>query len=166
MSQCSFSDHDAFSPNVLALNFAPVLVQSLVFLTVFILFAFFLLYLFYRSAAQSDRYNSIEGLQESETKGNHWGLVAVTFLLMVIYLPLSTMSVHVLVWSDELWAIQNPYKNATSLPPIVSPLGPPNEYRDPLDFCWTTTMRRNEVNFAPIFFVLSVLVFISVRCSP
>jgi len=81
---------------------------------------------------------------------------------MVIYLPLSTMSVHVLVWSEEVWAIPNPYRNATSFPPILPPLGPSNEYRDPLDFCWTTTMKRNEINLAPVFIVLSALAFIFV----
>lgn len=82
---------------------------------------------------------------------------------MVIYLPLSTMSVHVLVWSDELWAVQNPYTNATSFPPTLPPLGPSDEYRGPLDFCWTTTMKRNEINLAPIFFILSALVLAFVR---
>ena len=121
--------------------------------------------MFYRSTVNCDRYNSVEGLQQTESRGRQWGLVLVTFLLTVIYLPLSTMSVRVLVWSDELWPIQNPYENATSYPPVLPPLGPPNEFRDPLDFCWTTTMRRNEVNFAPIFLVLSALVFIFVRLS-
>lgn len=153
---------NGFSPNILALNFAPVIIESLVFLTAFIFFDFVLLFIFYRSSRACRRYNSIEGLQRTETRGKQWGLVIVTFLLMVIYLPLSTISVHVLVWSDELWAIPNPYTNATSLPPILPPLGPSNEYRDPLDFCWTTTMKRNEINLAPIFFALSTLVFIFV----
>ena len=154
---------NSFSPNILALNFAPVIIQSLIFLTAFILFCFFLLYLFYRSSKACSRYNSIEGLQRTETKGKQWGLIIVTFVLMVIYLPLSTMSVHVLVWSDELWAVQNPYTNATSFPPTLPLLGPSAEYRDPLDFCWTTTMKRNEINLAPIFFVLSALVLAFVR---
>ena len=121
--------------------------------------------MFYRSTANCDRYNSVEGLQQTESRGRQWGLVLVTFFLTVIYLPLSTMSVRVLVWSDELWPIPNPYENTTSYPPVLPPLGPPNEFRDPLDFCWTTTMRRNEVNFAPIFLVLSALVFVFVRLS-
>ncbi|KAF9040576.1 hypothetical protein BJ165DRAFT_1549063 [Panaeolus papilionaceus] len=147
-------------PNVLALNFAPLLVQSLLFLVVFILIVSALLFYFYRSTTRCDRYNSIEGLQDMETKGHKWGLVITTFLLTVAYLPLSTMVIHVAVWSEELWPIPNPYRNATVLPPDLPPLGPPNAFRDPLDFCWTTTMKRNEVNFAPIMMIPSVLVFV------
>jgi hypothetical protein len=122
-----------------------------------------LLYHFYRSISLCDRYNVIEGLQQPELKGKRWGIVVVTFLLTVIYLPLSTMAVHVLVWSQDLWIIPNPYVNATSYPPVVPPLGPASEFKDPLDFCWTTTMKRNEVNYAPVVIIISSLVFLSVR---
>lgn len=117
-----------------------------------------LFYYFYRARIRCDRYNTIEGLQETEAEGSRWGLVIVTFLLTVIYLPMSTMAVHVLVWSQDLWVVPNPYINATSLPPDVPPLGPSNEFKDPLDFCWTTTMKRNEVNYAPVVIILSVLI--------
>lgn len=121
-----------------------------------------LLYYFYCATTQCDRFNSVEGLQQVESSGHKWGLIIVTFLLTVLYLPLCTMSVHVLVWSQELWPIPNPYINATSFPPVLPPLGPADEFRDPLDFCWTTTMKRNEVNYAPIGVVLSAIVFVSV----
>ena len=147
------------SPNILALNFASVIVQSLVLMIIFMTLSTALLYYFYRTTVQCDRYNSIEGLQQTETKGRQWGLMIVTFLLTILYLPLSTMSIHVLVWSEELWAIPNPYKNATTFPPVLPPLGPPNIFRDTLDFCWTTTMKRNEVNFAPIVVVLAGFTF-------
>ncbi|KDR84944.1 hypothetical protein GALMADRAFT_1322109 [Galerina marginata CBS 339.88] len=146
-------------PNVLALNFAPVVVQSLLFLVLVMAVGAALLSYFYRSTIQCDRYTSVEGLQKTESKGNQWGIVIVTFLLIILYLPLSTMSLHVLVWSQELWAIPNPYTNSTVFPPVVPPLGPPTEYRDPLDFCWTTTMKQNEVNFAPVVVVLSAITF-------
>ena len=121
-----------------------------------------LLYYFYRTTMHCDRYNSLEGLQQMETKGRQWGLMIVTFLLTILYLPLSTMSVHVLVWSEDLWAIPNPYKNATTFPPVLPPLGPPNIFRDTLDFCWTTTMKKNEVNFAPIAVAFAGFVFLLV----
>jgi hypothetical protein len=121
-----------------------------------------LLYYFYRSAISFDRYNVTEGLQRPVTPGKQWGLVTVTFLLTVLYLPLSTMAIHVLVWSQDLWAVPNPYVNATSSPPIVLPLGPSDQFRDPLDFCWTTTMKKNEVNLAPVVFIVSIILFASV----
>ena len=120
-----------------------------------------LLYYFYRSI-HGDSYDSIEGLQKVNIHGKNWGIFLVTFLLTVIYLPLSTISIHVLVWSQELWAVPNPYTNSTVFPPVVAPLGPPAEFRDPLDFCWTTTMKRNEVNFAPISVILSSITLITV----
>ena len=61
--------------------------------------------------------------------------------------------------------VPNPYLNATSLPPVVEPLGPPDQYRDPLDFCWTTTMKRNEVNFAPVVVICGLIVMASVRST-
>lgn len=85
----------------------------------------------------------------------------VTFVLTVIYLPLSTMAVHVLVWSDDLWAVPNPYTGTTAS--LTSePLGPSDEFRDPLDFCYTTTMLRNEVNWAPVIVILAIVSFIGV----
>ncbi|KAJ2920362.1 hypothetical protein MD484_g194, partial [Candolleomyces efflorescens] len=149
-------------PNVLALNFASTLTQSLLYLLAFITITAALLFYFYRSTLHCDRYNTIEGLQQTETNGNQWGLVIVTFLLTVIYLPLSTMAVHVIVWSEELWPIPNPYKNVNATLnadgfPVLEPLGPVEEFRDPLDFCWTTTMKRNEVNYAAVIVILAVV---------
>ncbi|KAF5385209.1 hypothetical protein D9615_001490 [Tricholomella constricta] len=120
-------------PNVLALNFASTLVQSLLFLMIFMAIAAGLLYYFYRSSFHCDRYGVVEGLQQT---------------------------VHVLVWSQDLWVVPNPYTNATIYPPAVPPLGPANEYRDALDFCWTTTMKRNQVNYAPVVIILAAIVFI------
>lgn len=102
-----------------------------------------------------------EGLQSTKYLRNSWAVVIVTFVLTVIYLPLSTMAVHVLVWSDDLWAVPNPYTGTTtSLTP--EPLGPSDEFRDPLDFCYTTTMLRNEVNWAPVIVILAIASFVGV----
>ncbi|KAJ3883366.1 hypothetical protein F5051DRAFT_391948 [Lentinula edodes] len=144
-------------PNVLALNFASTLTQSLIFLVIFMIIASGLLYYFQQRARHCDRYNQLEGLQK-RSKGKHWRIVVVTFLLTVIYLPMSIMAIHVLVWSDDLWVVPNPYVNATSFPPVVAPLGPTSEYRDPLDFCWTTTMKKDEINYAPVLIILSAIV--------
>lgn len=126
---------------------------------------FILLYIFYRYSRQCELYKSQEGLQASTTRNSRWGLVIVTFLLTLFYLPLSTMAVHVLVWSSDLWVVPNPYLNATSFPPSVSPLGPSNVYLDPLDFCWTTTMKRNEINFAPLLVIVAFITILSVSAQ-
>lgn len=123
-----------------------------------------LLFLFYRWTSEHHKFGVTEGLRPHKSTGR-WGLVFITFLLTVIYLPLSTMAVHVLVWSQDLWVVSNPYVNTTSFPPVLPPLGPPDQFRDPLDFCWTTTMERNDVNLAPVFVIVAILVFLSVGAS-
>ncbi|KAF9457057.1 hypothetical protein BDZ94DRAFT_1203376 [Collybia nuda] len=143
-------------PNVLALNFASTLSQSLIFLLIFMGIAAALLYCFYRFTLHCNRFNDSEGLQQKTFSGKQWGVVIVTFLLTVIYLPLSTMAVHVLVWSQDLWVVPNPYLTSSVLPV----LGTPGEYRSPTDFCWTTTMKRNQINYAPVIIILSSVVFI------
>ncbi|KDQ63598.1 hypothetical protein JAAARDRAFT_119276 [Jaapia argillacea MUCL 33604] len=145
-------------PNILALNFASTMTESIVYLLIFMAVACILLYLFHRATAESAQISVIEGLQRPTKPSSGWGIVIVSFLLTVIYLPLSTMAVHVLVWSQDLWAVPNPYINATTSPPQVVPLGPSDEYRDPLDFCWATTMKRNEVNWAPALFIIAAII--------
>ncbi|CDO71626.1 hypothetical protein BN946_scf184911.g96 [Trametes cinnabarina] len=144
-------------PNVLALNFASSLVKSLILLVVLMVVAGILLFFFSRMTRACCSVAVPEGLQATEYLKNSWAVVIVTFILTVLYLPLSTMAVHVLVWSDDLWAVPNPYTNATTSPPIIVPLGPADEYRDPLDFCYTTTMLRNEINYAPVIVILATL---------
>lgn len=125
-----------------------------------------LLYYFQRSTSLCCRLGISEGLQEPLYMKSNWGLVIATFILTVLYLPLSTMAMHVLVWSEDLWVVPNPYVNATTSPPIVALLGPENEFRDPLDFCWTTTMKRNEVNFAPIVVIIAIICLAVVSYYP
>lgn len=135
------------------------------FLLLFLTLTLVLLYLFHRASANYDRYRIVEGLQQSDSPGNRTVLVTITFLLAIIYLPLSTLAVHVLVWSDDLWVVPNPYTNATTFPPVLPPLGPSSEYKGPLEFCWTTTMKRDEVNWAPVLIILSIFVVGSVSLN-
>ncbi|KAI0669823.1 hypothetical protein C8Q78DRAFT_147795 [Trametes maxima] len=146
-------------PNTLALNFASSLVQSLILLVVFMSIAGILLFFWSRMTQACYSVVMPEGLQSTQFLKNSWAVAIVTFILTVIYLPLSTMAVHVLVWSDDLWAIPNPYLNGT-ITPTVDPLGPPDQYRNPLDFCYTSTMLRNEINYAPVVVLLAVICFL------
>lgn len=114
-----------------------------------------LLFYFYRATSQYTTLRVPEGQQPLEYPKHSWLIFLVSFTLTVIYLPISTMAMHILVWSDDLWVVPNPYTNSTSNPPTVAPLGPSDEYRTPLDFCWTTTMRLDEVNFAPVLIILA-----------
>lgn len=146
-------------PNVLALNFGSTLVQSLVFLVIFLGISCLLLYLFYKFTAQLASTASREGLQ-SQHDGSGWGIMIVSVLLILLYLPLSTIALHALLWSSDFWVVPNPYLNATITPPVVEPLGPPEVFRDPLDFCYTTTMKKEQINYAPVIVVLSAFTFV------
>lgn len=122
------------------------------------------LYLFWSSASQFKPRELQEGLLPAPAEPSGWKFILVSFVLTVLYLPISTIATHALVWSDDFWAVPNPYLNTTQFPPVLPPLGPSNEFRDPLDFCYTTTMKRNEVNFAPYVLIaaFAVLSFVSV----
>ena len=136
--------------------------QSLILLVVLMTIAGVLLFIFRRMTRACCSVVVPEGLQSTQYLKNSWAVIIVTFILTVLYLPLSTMAVHVLLWSDDLWVVPNPYVNATTSPPTVIPLGPPDQYRDPLDFCYTTTMLRNQINYAPVIVILAVICFLGV----
>jgi len=121
-----------------------------------------LLYGFHVSTAPCKRYSCLEGFQQP-ARSSGLSIVITSFLLTVIYLPLSTMAVHVITWSDDLWPVSNPYLNSTTNPPLVAPLGPSDQFRDPLDFCYTTTMKKNEINFAPTVVIMAILILSAVR---
>ena len=156
------SAHHGLRPNVLALNFANTAMGALVYLLVLMFISLALLFYMFYITKQASRLQIQEGFQPPTVAGG-LGIMFVTFVLMVLYLPLSTMALHVVIWSAELWVVPNPYINATSLPPVLDPLGPPDQYRDPLDFCWTTTMKRNEINFAPAVVLCALIVIASVK---
>ncbi len=155
-------DQIPFRPNILALNFASTLVQSLILLLIFMAFGGLFLYGFHVSTAPCKRYSHFEGFQQADRRSGRITVIT-SFLLTVIYLPLSTMAVHVITWSDDLWAVPNPYLNSTTNPPAVAPLGPPDQFRDPLDFCYTTTMNKNEINFAPGILIMAIIILVAVR---
>lgn len=157
--------HRRFRPNVLALNLAKTAMGALVYLLVLMFITLALLFCMLYVTKEASRLQIQEGFQPPTVPGG-LGIMVVTFLLMILYLPLSTMALHVVIWSADLWVVPNPYINATSIPPVVDPLGPPQEYRDPLDFCWTTTMKRNEVNFAPAVVLCSLIVIATVSFTP
>jgi hypothetical protein len=120
-----------------------------------------LLYRFYTATAHYSPNAFREGLQARQPPSS-WSIIAASFALTVLYLPLSTIAVHGLFWSSDFWVVPNPYTNDTVTLADLPTLGPSSIYRDPLDFCFTTTMRRDEVNYAPVIVVMSAITFIFV----
>ena len=137
----------------------------MVMLVICMLVSGLLLYYFYKATTQCTTIRVPEGQQPAEYPKHSWLILLVSFALTVIYLPISTMAMHILVWSDDLWVVPNPYTNSTTNPPEVAPLGPSDEYRAPLDFCWTTTMKLDEVNFAPVLVILATACIAGVRVA-
>ncbi|KAF8595614.1 hypothetical protein BDV93DRAFT_501109 [Ceratobasidium sp. AG-I] len=144
-------------PNILALNFGGKLLQSITFLSILTILSVILLAWFYRLTNRWMPDVAPEGLLTRSLSRGTKAVPFVSLVLTVLYLPLSTISVHAIIWSSDFWPVDNPYLNLDSTQqPDLSPLGPSSIYRDPLDFCWTTTMRRDEVNFAPGAVILGV----------
>lgn len=150
------------SPNILAFNLATGTRTALIMLTVLMFVSAGLLYYFTRTTRICRNLVKTEGIQLPLKMTKQWGLILATFTLTAVYLPLSTMAIHVLVWSDDLWVVPNPYLNGTDISNLP-PLGPAAEFRDPLDFCWTTTMKRNELNYAPLIVFISLVCLVGVR---
>lgn len=93
----------------------------------------------------------------------------MTFKLTLMkYVPLSKISIDALSWADSFWPVDNPY--------LISdfPDFPPNSnatlFRNPADFCYTTTMYQPDgllhFNWAWLIIPVAFAVkrFLSHRC--
>jgi len=149
-------------PNILALNIPTKLKQSLVFLIVLMVICGILLYRFYLLTGEYCTRFLKEGRQSRQPPPS-WSTIIVTFLLIVLYLPLSTIAMHGILWSSDFWVVENPYTSDNFDLSSMQPLGDPAIWRDPLDFCYTTTMRKDQGNWAPLVVVLCAITFFFVR---
>ncbi|KAF9436637.1 hypothetical protein BGZ76_003398 [Entomortierella beljakovae] len=136
-------------PAVLSFDFPRALGYGMVFLMLFALVCFIALYTF-KIMTRADPNDDIEGLEVSSwslrSKKQRIETISIVFLLTTIYLPLAKLSFDALVWSDTMWPIKNPYKTADF--PDLEPLGPSGIYRSPSDFCYVTSMKIQDLNFA------------------
>ena len=149
-------------PNVLALNIPTKLKQSLIFLVVLMVICGTLLYRFYVLTEVYCTRVLKEGRQPRQPPPS-WSTILVTFLLTVLYLPLSTIAMHGILWSSDFWVVENPYISDNFSPSKMQPLGDPTVWRDPLDFCYTTTLRKDQGNWAPLVVCLCAITFFFVR---
>lgn len=86
-------------PNVLALNLS-ALTQSVVFFLIFQLIALAVVAYFHRATSRFVQSQPMhEGLLEHPegARGGGWGVLWASFLLIILYLPVSTIAVHALV---------------------------------------------------------------------
>ncbi|KAG8691132.1 hypothetical protein FRC11_006552 [Ceratobasidium sp. 423] len=150
--------HNGTIPNVLALNFGGKLLQSISFLGILMTISGGLLFWFYKLTNRWSPNAVPEGLLSRDPARGTRAIPFVSFLLTVLYLPLSTVSVHAITWSSDFWPVENPYISTQD--PDLKPLGPSSVFHDPLDFCWTTTMEKDEINYAPVAVILGILTLI------
>ncbi|KAF9348830.1 hypothetical protein BGX26_012794 [Mortierella sp. AD094] len=144
-------------PAVLSLDFPRALGYGMVFLILFSLICFISLYTF-KIMTRTDPNDDIEGLEVSSwslrSKKQRIETISIVFLLTTLYLPLAKLSFDALVWSDTMWPIPNPYTNVDF--PDLEPLGPSGIYRAPSDFCYVTSMKIQDLNFAYVIIPLAI----------
>ena len=150
-------------PNILALDFVSVFGKAVVFFLLWMGITACTLYCFYRMTKQYDPNREIEGYDSqpyifhSPKRGTKVSNILIVFTLTALYIPLTKLSIDALTWQAAWWPVANPYSSTNDTTPVLPPLGDPHLYRDPLDFCWTTTMRKDEFNFAWLIVPLAAL---------
>jgi hypothetical protein len=60
-----------------------------------------------------------------------------------------------LVWSDNFWPVKNPYLPDVDFPDFVD-VGN-GALRSPKDFCYVTSMNKNDTNLSPFIIALGIL---------
>ena len=65
------------------------------------------------------------------------------------------MSLDALVWSSSFWAVTNPYQNDVDFPSFEG--GGSNTTRDPQDFCYVTSMNKEDLNFSPVIIAIALI---------
>ncbi|KAG0272457.1 hypothetical protein BGZ95_011799 [Linnemannia exigua] len=145
-------------PAVLSLDIPRAVGYGMIFLFLFGLVCWIALYTF-KIMTRADPNDDIEGLEVSSwslrSKKQRIETISIVFLLTTLYLPLAKLAFDALVWSDTMWPIANPYTHSDF--PELQPLGPSGIYRDPSDFCWVTSMKIQDLNFA--YVIIPVAIF-------
>ncbi|PWN43949.1 hypothetical protein IE81DRAFT_287997 [Ceraceosorus guamensis] len=154
-----------FIPSILALDFVSILGKALILLLIWIIVVAALLIKFWRMTRAPNPNRTIEGfvsqpwLFTSPSMGTKLVNILTVFILTTLYIPLSKLAVDTISWSSDFWPVPNPYANGDNVGDLA-PLGPASRFRDPMDFCWTTTMAKDEFNFAWLAVPIAVLTVI------
>ncbi|PWN50271.1 hypothetical protein IE53DRAFT_316116 [Violaceomyces palustris] len=148
-------------PSILGFDFVSVFGYSIIFFSTWIIITGLALWRFYKMTKAYDPNRNVEGFENQQwifstpSRGTKVLNTALVFILTLLYLPLSKLAVDALVWSSDFWVVDNPYTSGGDNP-ILEPLGDAETFRDPLDFCYTTTMRLDSFNWAWLIILLAV----------
>lgn len=141
-------------PSILALDFVSVFGLAIVFFVLWIVLTGLGLLWFWHMTSSYDANRSIQGYEgqpyifSSPKRGTKVTNIVVTFVLTSLYIPLSKIAFDALLWSSDFWVVVDPYQGGAINDPHPASLGDPAIFRGPMDFCYTTTMRKDEFNWA------------------
>lgn len=134
-------------PSILALDFVSVFGLAVVFLISWFVATTGALLWFYRMTSAYDPNRDIQGFEgqpyifRSPRRGTKAANIAVTFLLMTLYIPLTKLAMDVLLWSSDFWVVQGTKERPDAM-------------------CWTTARHEDEFNFAWVLVPLAALVLV------
>ncbi|KAJ1043173.1 hypothetical protein NDA10_005586 [Ustilago hordei] len=153
-------------PAILAFDLVSVFGYAVIFFLIWILITALALWTFWRTTKAHNPNKTLEAfdsqgwIYKSSSRGTRFANTCLVFLLGLLYLPLSKLAIDALVWSSDFWPVANPYKRGIDDPVPGSLLGDPDIWRAPLDFCYTTTMRKDAFNYAYVIIPLALLTII------
>ncbi|KAN0065817.1 hypothetical protein ACQY0O_000947 [Thecaphora frezii] len=151
-------------PSLLGLDFVSVFGYAVIFFVSWICVTALALWQFWRMTNTYDPNRNVEGFEsqgwiyKTGSRGSKLLNTSIVFLLSTLYLPLSKLAVDALVWSSDFWPVENPYVGGVDNP-VLEAMGDSDTWRDPLDFCYTTTMRRDGFNWAYIIVPMAAATF-------
>ncbi|KAK0559210.1 hypothetical protein OC844_004578 [Tilletia horrida] len=151
-------------PSILALDFVSILGRAQIFMVFWMLVGGLMLWRFWVITRSYDHNRYVDGFDSrpsaytAPARGTKTAYTLLVFGLTTAYIPLTKLAVDTLVWNSDFW-VYNPLANMGStddLPSDLPSLGDADHYRQPLDFCYTTTMRKDKFNFAWLLLPLAV----------
>ncbi|KAK0549905.1 hypothetical protein OC845_002888 [Tilletia horrida] len=149
-------------PAILALDFVSLIGRAEIFLVGWMFLGAMMMWRFWSITRALDHNRFVDGFDSkpaaytSPARGTKACYILLVFGLTTIYIPLTKLAVDTLVWHIDFWVF-NPTQGSQDLPSSLPPLGDSDHYRDPLDFCYTTTMRKDKFNFAWLLLPVAVL---------
>ncbi len=153
-------------PAILGFELVSVFGYAIIFFIIWILITALALWRFWRMTKAHNPNKNVEGfdsqgwIYKSASRGTRFANTCLVFVLGLLYLPLSKLAVDALVWSSDFWPVPNPYKGGIDHPDPGQLLGDPDIWRAPLDFCYTTTMRKDAFNWAYVIIPMAVLIIL------
>ncbi|KAI9594794.1 hypothetical protein BDF19DRAFT_414199 [Syncephalis fuscata] len=147
--------------NFISLRFSNIFRKGAIFLIIFSVISVIALAIF-NVLRQKDPNANRQGLEvntwaKRRAKIRRRNMI-ILFIVTTLYLPLLSMALGALTWSDDFWPIKNPYKNTDN--PDFAAMPHDEGYRSPEKFCYNTSMKEGEFNWAYLIVPLAAIIFV------